>query len=168
MFMKKITILILAAAVLLPVGLNAADETKLGSKILRFHESVSGMLVDTNDLKRILKNSRNVSRLQKGSYEIGLSLWNSPIFLIAGMEVEPGSDDSSLPDRRVMWNSALDQIDERYLVLPSLPPYEWARNRMRTAMPYRILFYAKSPGAVQVIKLELEGSLQRDLSIPLP
>jgi len=152
---------LIALVLLVFSHLPAADALKPGSRVLRFHESVSGLQVDIQDLKRILMNSRSVSRLKPGNYEMGLSLLNAPIFLIAGMEVTENLE------RTVNWNAALNMIDERYLMLPSLTPFEWSRNRMQTAMPFRLLFYASSAN-LQVIKLEIRGTLQRDLSIPRP
>jgi len=155
---------VIAVMILVFSQLPAADTFKPGSRVLRFHESVSGLQVDSEDLKRILMNSRDVSRLKAGNYELGLSMLNTPIFLIAGMEVTGNLEN---PERTVSWNKALDMIDGRYLSLPSLPPFEWSRNRMHSTMPFRLLFYSQSAN-LQVIKLEIRGTLQRDLSIPGP
>lgn len=141
----------------------SAETVKADSRILKFREGISGLLVDTQDLKRILMNSKGVSKLKPGAYNVGLSLLNAPVFLIAELKVDGEQDTMHLD-----WNASLKLLDEKHLMIPSVPGYDWSRNRLKTGLPFRLLFFLKKSRSLEIIKLELAGSLRRSLEIPMP
>lgn len=133
---------------------------------LRFRESINGVVLDLDDVARIIQSSGNAARLNDGLYKVGIVVPHSPVFHLGNLNVE--IDKSATPKprmtRRLEWNNTFDIANDRYIKVPSMPDFEWARYPLRSQAPYKIVFYDDTAKHIQMV-LEIEGVLIRDNSI---
>ena len=133
---------------------------------LRYRKAIDGVVLDLEDVARIIKSSGNAARLKAGKYEVGLVMPRTPVFHLGNLHVE--IDELAKPRPRMVrnleWNTTLDIAGDRYIKVPSMPDFEWASYPLRSHGPYKIVFYDGNAKHIHMV-LEIEGVLKRDNSI---
>ncbi len=133
---------------------------------LRYREAIDGIVLDLEDVTRIVKNSGNVARLKGGMYEFGLVMEGTPVFHLGNLHVETDALAKSRPRmvRNLEWNNTFAIAEDRYMRVPSMPDFEWGSYPLRSLAPYKIVFYDGKSSHIHMV-LEIEGVLKRDISI---
>jgi hypothetical protein len=133
---------------------------------LRYREAIDGIVLDLEDVARIIKSSGNAAKLKAGSYEVGIVMPYTPAFHLGNMYIEIDEFAKPRPRmvRRLEWNNTFDIAEERYMKVPSMPDFEWARYPLRSHAPYKIVFYDNDARHIQMV-LEIEGVIKRDNAI---
>lgn len=158
--MKRVMILmVILSFTAAAVGLMATTNLNL-----RFKESVNGLMVDVEDLQRIISGSTNVAKLPAGNYEISLYLWRTPLFYLGDLSIETYDEAAQQARRQIQWNENFKGIDDRYMLVSSLPEFEWVHYPLSNYQPFKLLFYDKSSRHISLM-LEIEGTLKRDINI---
>lgn len=158
--MKKLTLFMIVFAVAFSLMAQTHNTN------LRYREAIDGIVLDLEDVARIIKSSGNAARLKAGNYEVGIVMPYTPVFHLGNMHIE--IDEMAKPRPRMTrsldWNNTFDIFEERYIKVPSMPDFEWARYPLRSHSPYKIVFYDSKARHIQMV-LEIEGVLKRDNSI---
>jgi hypothetical protein len=158
--MKRVMIL----AVILSFTAAAAGLMATTNLNLRFKESVNGLMVNVEDLQRIISGSTNVAKLPGGNYEINLYLWRTPLFYLGDLSIEKYDETARQVKRQIRWNENFKDIDDRYMLVSSVPEFEWVHYPLSNCKPFKLMFYDKSSRHISLM-LEIEGSLKRDINI---
>lgn len=158
--MKRILLMLVGLSIIL-VSPELMAKNNLN---LRFNESINGLLVNAEDLHRIISQSSNVARLVEGDYEITLYLNQTPVFRVGDLLIGKQNGSATKVEREIQWNENFKIIDDRYILVSSQPEFEWRQYPLTNFQPFKLLFYDKSSKHIKQV-LEIEGNLKRDIAI---